>query len=279
MLYVHMTRSSKPHLGAITEISRAQYSVDMAEIRFGREVMEDNCVIMSYVKTNSPLLVDNVMTEAICTYCGRSQDIVVVLFILSGAMGPVSTAASIAQSMAETLVVCAFSQMVRPAAPFVLGNVLSSMPLKSGAPTFGMPKPVMSNYATRRPAQRAGLPLRCDGFSIASKTDDAQGAYESADSMHSTMFWGTIYVLNAAGWMEGGLFTGFEKLVMDADRLAGYQKLLGGLDVSDDAFARDAYEEVEPGGHFPSCAHTMRNYQTIFHEPALSDSENVESWE
>lgn len=279
MLYIHMTRSDKPHLGAITEMSRAQDSVDMAEIVFGREVMEDNCVIMGNVNTNSPLLVDKVVTEAIRTYCARNQGIVVVPFILSGAMGPVSTAASVAQAMAEALVVCAFSQLVRPGAPFVLGNFLSSMSLKSGAPTFGMPEPVMSNYAIGQLARRAGLPLRCGGSLTASKIEDAQAAYESADSMHSTMLAGANYVLHAAGWMEGGLCTGFEKLVMDADRLGGYQKLLGGLDVSDEALARDAYGEVDPGGHFLGCDHTMRNYQTAFYEPALSDSENVESWE
>ena len=52
-----------------------------------------------------------------------------------------------------------------------------------------------------------------------------------------------------------------------------------GLEVSDEAFARDAYEEVGPGGHFLGSAHTMRNYQNAFYEPRLSDSENVESWE
>ena len=67
---------------------------------------------------------------------------------------------------------------------------------------------------------------------------------------------------------------------MDADRLGGYQKLLGqGLATDENAFARDAYEEVAPGGHFLGSAHTMRNYQTAFYEPKLSDSENVESWE
>ncbi|MEL7257077.1 MAG: trimethylamine methyltransferase family protein, partial [Pseudomonadota bacterium] len=57
------------------------------------------------------------------------------------------------------------------------------------------------------------------------------------------------------------------------------QKLLGGLDASPEAMARDAYEEVAPAGHFLGCGHTMRNYTTAFYEPALSDSENVESWE
>ena len=49
-----------------------------------------------------------------------------------------------------------------------------------------------------------------------------------------------------------------------------------GLETDDNAFARD--EEVEPGGHF-WFMHTMRNYQDVFYEPHLSDSENVESWE
>ena len=226
------------------------------------------------------LLVDKVVTEAVRTYSARGQGMIVVPFILTGAMGPVSTAASVAQAMAEAMMVCAFTQLVRPGAPFVLGNFLSSMSLKSGAPTFGMPEPVVSNYAIGQLARRAGLPLRCGGSLTASKIEDAQAAYESADSMHSTMLAGANFVLHSAGWMEGGLCTGFEKLIMDADRLGSYQKVLSqGLDTSDEAFARDAYTEVEPGGHFLGSGHTMRNYQTAFYEPKLSDSENVESWE
>ncbi len=98
--------------------------------------------------------------------------------------------------------------------------------------------------------------------------------------MHSTMLAGANFVLHSAGWLEGGLCVGFEKLIMDADRLGSYQKILGqGLDTSDEAMARDAYEEVPAGGHFLGSAHTMRNYSTAFYEPELSNSENVESWE
>lgn len=280
MLLAHMTLSDKPHLGAITEKSRAQDSVDMAEIVFGREVMDAHCVIMGNVNTNSPLLVDKVVTEAARVYSTRGQGLIVAPFILSGAMGPVSTAASVAQAMAEAMMVCAYVQLLRPGAPFVLGNFLSSMSLKSGAPTFGMPEPVISNYAIGQLARRAGLPLRCGGSLTASKIEDAQAGYESADSMHSTMLAGANFVLHAAGWLEGGLCVGFEKLLMDADRLGSYQKILDeGLDLSNDALARDAYGEVAPGGHFLGCGHTMRNYQTAFYEPRLSDSENVESWE
>ncbi len=279
MILAHMTLSDKPHFGAITEMSRAEDSMDMADILFGRDVVDQNCVLMGNVNTNSPLLVDKVVTEAIRVYSARGQGIVVVPFILSGAMGPVSTAASVTQAMAEAMMVCAFSQLVRPGAPFVLGNFLSSMSLRSGAPTFGMPEPVLSNYVVGQLARRLGLPLRCGGSLTASKIEDAQAAYESADSMHSTVLAGANFVLHAAGWLEGGLCAGFEKLVMDADRLGAYQKLAAGLDLSDDAMARDAYGEVGPAGHFLGCDHTMRNYQSAFYEPQLSSSENVESWE
>lgn len=279
MVYAHMTLNDKPHLGAITEKSRAQDSVDMAEIFHGKDTMDSNVVIMANVNTNSPLLIDRVVTEAIQVYSARGQAMVITPFILTGAMGPVSTVAAIAQAVAEVMITIAFGQLVKPGAPFVMGNFLSSMSLKSGAPTFGMPEPVLSNYIIGQMARRLGLPLRCGGSLTASKIEDAQAAYESADSMHSTVLAGSHFTLHAAGWLEGGLCTGFEKLIMDADRLGSYQKLMSGLDMTDDQFARDAYEETEPGGHFLSSAHTMRHYQNAFYDAKLSDSENVESWE
>ena len=279
MVYAQMTLNDKPHLGAITEKSRAQDSVDMAEILHGKDVMDNNVVIMANVNTNSPLLIDRVVTEAIQVYSSRGQAMVITPFILTGAMGPVSTVAAVAQAMAEVMITIAFGQLVKPGAPFVMGNFLSSMSLKTGAPTFGMPEPVLSNYIIGQMARRLGLPLRCGGSLTASKIEDAQAAYESADSMHSTALAGSHFTLHAAGWLEGGLATGYEKLIMDADRLGSYQKVLGGLDMDEDQFARDAYMETEPGGHFLGSAHTMRHYKDAFYPTELSDSDNVESWE
>ncbi|MFT5218084.1 MAG: trimethylamine--corrinoid protein Co-methyltransferase [Planctomycetota bacterium] len=279
MVYAHMKYGDKPHLGAITEKSRAQDSVDMARILHGEAFMEENCVIMGNVNTNSPLLVDRVVTEAAQVYCGANQGLVVVPFILGGAMGPVTTAASIAQAFAEAMMVGAFTQLVRPGAPFIMGNFLSSMSLRTGAPTFGMPEPVMSNMVIGQLARRLGVPLRCGGALTSSKLPDAQAAYESADSMLSTTLGGAHFVLHAAGWLEGGLCTSYEKLVMDADRLGAYQVMLNGLPMDDNALARDAYSEVEPAGHFLGCSHTMANYETAYYDAALSDSNNVEQWE
>ncbi len=154
------------------------------------------------------------------------------------------------------------------------------MSLKSGAPTFGMPEPVISNYVIGQLARRLNVPMRCGGSLTASKVADAQAMAESVDSMHSTMMAGSQFILQSAGWLEGGLSTGYEKLVLDADRLGGYQKILGeGLDLSEEGLARDALAAVEPGGHFLGSDHTMRNYEHAFYDAPLSDSESCEQWE
>ena len=279
MLMAHMTLTDKPHLGAITEKSRAEDSVAMARLLHGAEVFDHNCVIMANVNTNSPLLVDKVVTEAAAVYCGSGQGLIAVPFILSGAMGPVTTAAAIAQALAEAMVVGAYTQLIRPGAPFILGNFLSSMNLRSGAPTFGMPEPLMSNLVIGQLARRLNLPLRCGGALTASKLPDYQAAAESADSMQSTVLGGANFVLHAAGWLEGGLATGYEKLVLDADRLGAYDVMLRGFATDDDALGVEAYGDVEPGGHFLGSAHTLRHYTTAFYEAALSDSNSVEQWE
>ena len=277
MLYAHMRFSDKAHLGAIVAKERAEDSVAMARILHGN--IDDRCVIMGNVNTNSPLMVDKVVTEAIQVYCGAGQGIVVAPFILGGAMGPVTTAASLAQALAEGMICGAFSQLVKPGAPFVLGNFLSSMSLKSGAPTFGMPEPVQSNYAIGQLARRLGVPLRCGGSLTASKVADAQAAAESADSMMSTALGGAHFVLHSAGWLEGGLCTGYEKLLIDADRLGAYQVMLSGMATDANALGRTAYDDVEPAGHFLGSGHTMANYETAFYDATLSDSESCEQWE
>ena len=120
MVYAHMRFTGKPHLGAIAETSRAQYSFDMAEILHSKEFMDNRCVMMGNVNTNSHLLVDKVMMPAIRLYCGSGQGIIVLPFILSGAMGPVSTSTPVTQATAEAMMCCAYKWLTKEGAPFVL---------------------------------------------------------------------------------------------------------------------------------------------------------------
>ena len=105
MVYSHIKYSDKAFLGSITAEDRAEDSIEMARILFGRDFMEKHCVIMGNVNVNSPLVWDGTMTKAVRAYARANQAAIIVPFILGGAMGPVTNAGAIAQSLAETMAI------------------------------------------------------------------------------------------------------------------------------------------------------------------------------
>jgi trimethylamine--corrinoid protein Co-methyltransferase len=278
MVRAHLTLSDKPLLGSVTAEDRAEDSIEMCRIAFGADFVDAHCVVMGNVNVNSPLVWDGTMTRAIRAYARANQGSVIVPFILGGAMGPVTTAGAIAQAHAETMVGCALAQLVRPGAPVVYGNFLSSTALRSGAPTFGTPEPAAGSLVVGQLARRLGLPLRCSGSFTTSKLPDAQAMAESTMSMLAAIHSGANFLLHTAGFLDGLLAMSFEKFMLDADLAAGLATYLAGVPVDDESLALDAVAEVGPGGHFFGCAHTLRHYETAYWESALADNDPWETW-
>ena len=278
MVYAHMRYSDKPFMGSVTAPERADDTIEMCRILFGEQYVDENCVVVNLINMNSPLVLDATMSGALRAYAAANQCAIVTPFLNSGAMGPVTIAGALAQSHAEAQAGIALTQLVRKGAPVIYGNFLSSMSLLSGAPTMGMPEPALGYLAIGQLARRLGVPLRCGGSLTASKIADAQAAQESADSLMPAIQGGANFLLHSAGWLEGGLVMGYEKFMMDADHLMMMHRFMDGIAFDDNGFAMDAFHEVGPGNHFLGCAHTMRNYETAFVNPKLTDSESFEQW-
>jgi trimethylamine--corrinoid protein Co-methyltransferase len=279
MVYSHMRYSDRAFLGSVTAESRAQDSVDMARILFGRDFVDANCVIMGNVNVNSPLVWDGVMTSVIRAYASANQGSVIVPFILGGAMGPVTNAGAIAQSLAETMAGCALTQLVRPGAPVIFGNFLSSMSLRSGSPTFGTPEPAIGSMVIGQLARRLNLPLRCSGNFTTSKVPDAQAMNESTMSMLAAVHCGANFILHSAGFLDGLLSMSYEKFVLDTDFCGALHSYLDGVRVDENTLALDSFSEVGPGNHFFGCSHTLANYETAFWDSELADNVDFEKWE
>ena len=56
MVYAHLRYSDKPFMGSVTAPERAQDSLQMAQIVFGQNLMEDHLVIQGNINVNSPLV-------------------------------------------------------------------------------------------------------------------------------------------------------------------------------------------------------------------------------
>lgn len=278
MVYALIRHSKKPFMGSVTAPERARDSIDMAKIVFGEAFLEDHCVIQGNINVNSPLVFDSVMTGALKAYARANQGIVLSPFILGGAMGPVTQPALIAQAHAEAMVGIALGQLARPGSPAVYGNFLTTMDLRTGAPTFGTPEAGLATFAVGQLCRRLGLPLRCGGHYTASKTADGQAMQESADSMLSGLLAGANFVHQSAGWLEGGLTIGYEKFVMDVDHCGMLLRMLGGLGIDENSLAAEAYREAGPGGTFLGTGHTHKNFRTANFASALADSKPYEQW-
>jgi len=278
MVYSHIKYSDRAFMGSITAEERAEDSIDMARIVFGRDFVDQNCVILGNVNVNSPLVWDGTMTKSLRAYARANQAAVIVPFILGGAMGPVTNAGAIAQSYAETLAGCALTQLERRGAPVIFGNFLSSMSLRSGAPTFGTPEPAIGSMVIGQLARRLKLPLRCAGNFSNSKLPDGQAMVEGTMSMLSAVHCGANFILHSAGFLDGLLAMSYEKFMMDVDLCGALHSYLGGVVVDDNSLAMDAFLQVGPGSHFLGCDHTMKNYQTAFWDSNLSDNESYEKW-
>ncbi|KHQ53749.1 trimethylamine methyltransferase family protein [Mameliella alba] len=278
MLLAHMTLSDKPFMGSVTEPSRAQDSVDMAGILFGKEFVQENTVMTSLININSPLTFDDVMMGALEIYAANNQACIISPFIVGGAMAPVSVAGTLVQVLAETLAGVAYSQLVRPGAPVIMGAFVTSIDMNSGAPTFGTPEASQVTYGAGQLARRLGLPFRSAGSFCGSKLPDAQAAYETANSLNMGLLSGVNFMLHSCGWLEGGLVASFEKFVMDADQLGTLHKMAQGVTVNEDTLAMDAIREVGPGGHYLGCAHTQANFKTAFWRSEVFDYKPYETW-
>ena len=277
MLYAHMSLSDKPYMGSVTAPERALDSVKMSEILFGGTL--DKPVMTSLININSPLVFDDIMMGAMEVYAKHNQACIVSPFIVGGAMAPVSVAGTLTQVLAEAMAGIAYNQLCNPGAPVIFGAFVTSIDMNSGAPTFGTPEASKILYGAGQLARRLGLPFRSGGGLCGSKLPDAQAAYESANTLNAALFGGVNFCLHAAGWLEGGLVTSLEKLVLDADQLGVLHSIANGVDLSANGQAMDAIAEVGPGGHYLGCAHTQANFKEAFWRSDVLDYKPFETWQ
>jgi len=93
-----------------------------------------------------------------------------------------------------------------------------------------------------------------------------------------TFLAGTNFVMHAAGWLEGGLVSCYEKFIVDVELLRMLRVEFTPLEIDEAALAFGAHDEVRHGGHFLGAAHTMERFRECFYRPLLSSTANYERW-
>ena len=279
MIYALQTLTDKIYMGNVVSGPNALDTIKMTEILFGgREVIEQTPATISLINCNSPLRWDDRMLDAQFEYNLANQAVVLTPFLLMGAMSPVTIPAALVQQLAEALSGIALSQLIRPGCPVIFGSFLSNIDMQSGSPCFGTPESAVGLLCTGQLARHFGLPFRTGGGLTSSQSPDAQAGYEALMTLLPTFLAGTNWVMHAAGWLEGGLVSCYEKFIIDIELLRMLRVEFTPLEIDEAALAFDAHLEVGHGGHFLGAAHTMERFRECFYRPLLSSSMNFERW-
>lgn len=250
-------------------------------IRIAYRLTEDEFRARPYVwtviNTNSPLQLDIPMAEGIIDFAAAGQVLIITPFTLAGAMAPVTITGALTLAHAEALAGITLAQMVRPGAPIIYGSFTSNVDMKSGSPAFGTPEYAKASFGAGQLARHIRLPWRSSN-ATASNAPDVQSAYEAQMSLWGALMGGANFMLHAAGWVEGGLSTSYEKFIIDVEMLQMMAEVFQPVGATEADLALDAVAEVGYGGHFFACAHTMERYRDAFYTPLLSDWRNYGTW-
>ena len=273
-----LTYSSKPFMGAVTSMERAEDSLHMAGIVFGQDAVRNTTVMTCLANGNTPLVWDKTMLDSVRVFAGANQATLFSPFVLGGASTPASTVGAVIQVNIEALTGVAFSQLVRAGAPALYGQWLSTVSMKTGAPQAGTPEICHMNLLTAQMARHYRLPSRCSGSCTSSKMVDAQAGYEAGRNMYGVLMAGINFVLSTTGYLESAMCQSYAKWVLDSEQLELMHRLGSGVSFADLDEVLDTMREVPPGGHHLGTAHTLANFQTAFSMPEMMNSDNYEQW-
>ncbi len=198
----------------------------------------------------------------------------------AGATAPAALAGTLAQCFAETLACMAVMNLVRPGSAINFGMWPFVSDLRTGAFSGGGGEEALLMAATVQLCNHFGFITSVACGMTDSKTMDAQAGYEKAVSTTALALAGGNHVAAYPGIVGSLIGQSFEGMVIDNDMLGNVQRLLRGIEVTDETLSYDVIENAVFGtGHFLNQPQTLALMQTEYLYPDVADRRSPGEWE
>ncbi len=275
MMEAAVKYSDKCLMGSAMGAKKAQESLEMAAIVFeSEEFVRSHPVLISLINTNSPLTIDERMSDALMVHSENKQAMVIASLSMTGTTSPTTLPASLVQQNAEILTGIVLTQLVNPGTPVIYGSASSVVDLKKADLALGSPETVKMFNGTAQMARYYGIPSRGGGALTDSLFPDAQAGYESMLNIMSAVNNGFNFILHAAGLLENYMSMSYEKFIIDDEVCGIVNNVAEGLIVDEDQLAVDEIIEIGAGGNYISTDHTFSHMKDM-RMPLLSKKRAV----
>ena len=273
-----VNNTTKPLLYSAWSVENLQAIVEMCEvIAGGAEAFQRNPFAVFLVAEVSPLQITPGYAPLALFAAEKGLPVVVGLSAIAGGTAPVTLAGAMVQAQAELLTMLLLSQLKREGTP-VIFHTAGPIPMDMSAMTasYGSPEFALFMGSMTEMAHYYGVPVFSFAGCSDSKCFDEQASMEGALTMFISAIAGGN-LIHDVGYIESGLTSSFEMLVV-MDEMAGYVKrMLGGIEVNPESLALDVIDRVGPGGEYLTDEYTLKHFRENW-APKLLDRSSYGTW-
>jgi trimethylamine--corrinoid protein Co-methyltransferase len=280
--YAELAGTRKHFALGIAEVDHIDPLIALFDAYLGREggFLERPFCTIGGCPIVSPLRfgADNAQVLVKLAELGLTGDIAVAP--QAGATSPAALAGTLAQTFAESLSCLCVMNLVRPGAAINFGMWPFISDLRTGAFSGGSGEEALVMAASAQLCNHFGFITSMASGMTDAKVMDAQAGYEKAITSTALALSGANMVAAYPGIVGSLLGQSFEGMVVDNDMLGNVQRLLRGIEVTEETLSYEVIEETVYGkGHYLGHPQTLALMQTEYLYPEVADRRTAGEWE
>jgi trimethylamine---corrinoid protein Co-methyltransferase len=270
--------TTKPLVFVTNDKASCQRAIDMsAAVAGGYEALRQQQHILLYSEPSSPLKQSETAIDKLMLMAEYELPVVHSPGPQMGAVVPITMAGGLTLSLAEILSSLVVHQLTRPGAPFVFGAGLHHMDMGAMQISYGSPEFQLTKAAVAELGRWYGLPTWGYAGCSDAKVMDEQAAVEATLSVIMAKLCGSNLV-HDVGYMESGLTTSYEMIVLTDELVAMTNNLVKGIEVTEATLLVDEIDKVGPGGNFLDSPTTLKRFRDFWF-PTLLDRKRWLQWQ
>jgi len=194
-----------------------------------------------------------------------------------GATAPGTLAGTLAQENAEILAGVCVTQLIKPGLAVCYGGIPHAFDMRSTQLIFAGPEQALMAVAMTQLGKHYGLPVYINVGLTDSKIPDAQAGMEAGITLICGVLAGAD-IFGHLGICGVDQASSLVMLIMQHELLGYVERIMRGVDVSDEALALDVIRSVGHDGTFLDQMHTVRHFRKELWFPQLLDREFWSNW-
>jgi trimethylamine--corrinoid protein Co-methyltransferase len=242
----------------------------------GLETLRLNPTLLSYSQITSPLIHGFESTDKLVYMAEVGLPVVHQPSPMMGGTAPVTMAGALALGNAEVLSGLVIHQLKRPGAPFVYGQGVHHLDMKTTISVYGAPEFDLARVAVAELARYYDLP----NFGYAGPSDsciiDEQAASDAVSSILLALLSGQ-HLVHDIGYLEAGLTTSPEMIVFCDETIERMVCFMRGIALDAESLALEVIHSVGPGGGFLTNDHTLKHFRALW-QPKLYNRLRMNDW-